>query len=861
MDFTKNSAVDRAAKWGLCAAMCAALVACNGDDTGSSDGTATSSSSSGSTSASGTGMTSDPTGATTTDGGSESNSASESVGTSLATETGSTSSDVTTAGTSTTDSTTMGVTEGTSSGTEGTTTGGGPCMSSDECEDGQVCVLGECVDSSGPCDEYADCQGDTFCCKDDCLPPGEAPGACIPFGLEPEGEVNEMCLGEIQIGFFEPDEQCAWTQPPPGDPFPNHRNVLTTALVADMPSNGLGSSEIIMVTYNFTDGGAQSGYGSDPNYFGVIRIIEGRTCAQIETVHDPNNKLIAATPPAIADLDGDGVVEIVSHRASTGVIAFKFDNVEKKYKTFWVQTNTGIINQIRWDGPSIHDLNDDGIPEVISGSAVFDGPTGARLNPGQIVAGAGAGVIPVLGDVDGDGKIELIGAGVHRWNDGTKKWDLAYPGSPGFRHYGIADFGTPGATPADFDRTKLDGKAEIVTVGSSLVRMYTLSGQMIFSAPTSGGGPPTIGDFDNDGFPEIASAGGTYYAVYDLDCKDPGPGCQGGYIRWQKTSKDASSATTGSSIFDFEGDGQAEAVYADECYTRVYDGKNGEVLYSSWTSSCTWYENPVVADVDNDQNTEIVVGANPNCGVSCPALDPIHRGIRCQMNEECPSNNCNSGFCRCAGNNECPTDHTCTAPLQGTPGAGNTCRSSYPNGAKKTGVRVLKDRLDRWASSRSIWNQHAYSITNVLDDGTVPKTSSWKQNWADPSMNNFRQNAQGDVGAEAMPDVTSEFPSPACVADGGKSTLSAEVCNRGLKSLGAGLKTAFYGGDPEVLLCVATTEVVIAAGECVMVSCSVDGAVSGKVRVEGNDDGMGAKTALECITTNNGDVIDPIVCE
>ena len=46
-----------------------------------------------------------------------------------------------------------------------------------------------------------------------------------------------------------------------------------------------------------------------------------------------------------------------------------------------------------------------------------------------------------------------------------------------------------------------------------------------------------------------------------------------------------------------------------------------------------------------------------------------------------------------------------------TPGIGNTCRAEHPNGAKKTGIRVLKDKLDRWASSRSIWNQHAYNIT------------------------------------------------------------------------------------------------------------------------------------------------------
>ncbi|MCB9706938.1 MAG: VCBS repeat-containing protein [Myxococcales bacterium] len=839
--------------------MSAIALACGDDATG--DASATMGSSGGVTDGSATASTtmgasaSASASATETGGGSESMSASESGAMTTSTSSGTT-------GQTTgmmTDGTTSGGTDSTG-GSSGTTGGLGPCKSSMECMEGEVCAAGVCVPGEGLCDDYGDCQGDTFCCKVDCLPPGEDQGVCIPYGLDPEGEVNEKCVGDIQIGLFEPGIQCEWTAPPPGDPYPGHVNVLTSPLVADLPNNGEGPTEIIFVTYNYTDGGAQSGYGSSPSYYGVIRIVDGRTCQQIGIVHDPNNKMIAASPPAIGDLDGDGIVEIVTHRASTGVIAFKWNDNNKAYETMWVQTNTNIVNQTRWDGPSIHDLDDDGFPEVISGSAVFAGVDGARLNVGQMIPGAGAGVIPVLADVDGDGDIELIAGAVHRWNVGTDKWEYAYPGAPANRHYAVADFGTPGVMPSDFDPTKLDGIAEIVSVGSGVVRLHTLEGQLLLQGAISGGGPPTIGDFDNDGFPEIAAAGGTYYAVYDLECKNAGPGCQGNYIRWQKQSQDASSATTGSSIFDFEGDGQAEAVYADECYTRVYEGPTGEVLYSAYRSSCTWYENPVVADVDNDQNTEIVVPSNANCNVNCPSIDPIHRGIRCESGDECPSGNCDSGFCRCVNNMECPSEHVCTTPLGGTPGTGNTCRAQRPNGAKKTGIRVLRDRLDRWASSRGVWNQHAYAVTNANDDCTIPKTSEWTPNHLVPGLNNFRQNAQGEVGAEAQPDITSEFKVPYCEYDGAVTTLHAEVCNRGLKTVGAGLNTAFYGGDPEMLLCVATYDQNLEAGECVIVSCDVMGEVMGKVHVEGNDDGMGGKTTVECIDTNNGDIIDPISC-
>lgn len=738
-------------------------------------------------------------------------------------------------------------------------TGGGPCTSSLECGEGNVCAGGACIPGEGGCSGDDDCTGDTYCCDMDCLPPGETAGVCVPFGTPPKGDTNDECVGDVAIGLFEPSVQCEWLGPPDGDPYPDHKNVLTTPLIFDLPNDSGVAAEMVIVAYNYSDGGSESGVGDNPSYYGVIRVLDGTTCAQHETIDDPANRVIAASPPAIADLDGDGLPEIVTHRAVTGLVAFGWDGA--KFATKWVALDTGVTNTTRWDGPSIHDLDGDGIGEVISASGVFDGATGIRLNPGQVIPGVepnGIGRIPVLGDLDADGTIDMVAGDIYSWDVGTNTWVMKYTGIPGTSHYGFADFGTPGPDAASFNPTALDGIAEVVTVdGGTTTHLYTLSGQELFTVPL-GGGPPTIGDFDNDGFPEIASAGATLYTVFDLDCKDPmAPGCAGPYVRWSQASQDMSSRNTGSSIFDFEGDGAAEAIYADECFLRVYQGSTGEVLYSAFRTSCTWFENPVVGDPDNDQNTEILVGSNSNCNVVCPTVDPIHRGEICETGEQCaPPGICDAGFCRCNDDTQCLAGDSCQPPILNTPGNGqNVCRAVHPPGVGLTGLRVLRDALDRWASSRPMWNQHAYSITNIDDDGGLP--SPWQQNFTTPGLNNYRQNRQGDVTAADLPDITGELDPQSCMGGGGKVILTSSVCNRGKKSVGANLPATFYLGDPAdgVVLCVAYTAEPVPIGECRDVSCELDDSVDGTVTVVVDDDGQGGQAALECFENNNTDTI------
>lgn len=740
-----------------------------------------------------------------------------------------------------------------------------------------VCVDNKCMQKLGDCTKDEECKADSYCCT---MSACTQKNICLPYGSGPGGNNNEACSFKTVPGLFEADVQCEWNPVADSDPYPKHDNILDTPMVMNLKQYDNTASEIIVISYNNSDGGAPSGQGSDRRYYGVIRILNGETCQPIESIYDSNNQIIGGSNLATADLDGDGFVEIVAYRGQTykdedlephpGMVAFRWDATQKKYTTWWTtdQSNSGSSH---WDGPAIHDVNNDGKPEVIGrGGEVFDGTTGKKINVGQPNLG---GIFPTVGDLDADGTADFIGSGfVFSWDSASKTWIQKYTVSNTSAHFAFADFGTAHESPETFDFDTKDGIAEVASSGGGIVRIATLSGQVILEVTgLRGGGPTTIGDFDKDGHPEIAVAFGDSYRVFDPQCLTAADGCAKKYILWEKVSQDASSSSTGSSLFDFDGDGQAEVVYADECYTRIYEGKTGEVLFSSYRSSGTWHENPVIADVDNDESAEIIVGSNNAMG--CQLIDPIHRGLRCEKNKDCKSNLCDAGFCRCTTDDQCNSrkdangtllnEYSCVDAL--APQTGKLCRAIHPAGVRVTGIRVLRDRLDRWASSRSLWNQHAYSITNINDDGTVPQTSNWLQNFKDGLLNNFRQNSQGSVGANKAPDITGKFDrTNVCKSTDGVVKLGGVVCNRGAKMVASKMPATFYAvaqDETRTKLCTSYTESNVPVGACLRVECIINDLIDGNIVMVVNDDGDGRKTTVECNENNNEDSIKVANCQ
>jgi hypothetical protein len=757
----------------------------------------------------------------------------------------------------------------------------------------QICSHAVCVPIAG-CKNDAECQNDTYCDPTTMF--------CLPWeGATPASD--PACINVIAAGVFSPRIKCEFSVAPPGDPFPGHVDVQGSPIVVNFNKPAAAGPPSIAASFTAT---VVANYTEE---LGVIRVLKGSDCsleANLGGTDLDNDGVpdytVSSASIAAGDLDGDGVAEIVAYGADGSTLAFT--RKAGVWGLLWKSLyDPGLLggpcNTVNhrcpfgWGGPSIHDLDNDGVPEIVREGGVIraDGTIAAPTPAGY--TSYSAGLFPVVANLDADPNVELTnGQFVWEWAGGAWVQEPGFPGAsasaPG--HVAVADFGAFGAgVPAQ--------NPEIAVVRSNLVMVYAIDGTLVqppVAVPgVGGGGPPTISDFDGDGLPEVAVAGQAYYTIYDIDCgPSPRPGgtcnlgrcdfaggtcAAGGHILWSKSTQDISSNVTGSSVFDFEADGSSEVVYGDECFVRVYDGDTGDVLFSQYRSSCTWYENPLIADVDGNFRADLVTPSNKACspdgtGIVCQTLDangvdPQFPGIRCETGVDCISGVCDAGLCRCVETKQCcaaQDDAACTEeglkcapPPAGTAGAGNTCRAGHPHGV--SGIRVYSDANDKWVRSRTIWNQHAYAVTHVNEDGTIPKTSEWKNNWDDPTLNNFRQNVPGNANGAATGDPTAGASQQFACA-GGSAEISAPICNRGADPVATGLNVGFYVGPNKV--CEAKTTEVIQPGECRFVSCTwatpptiesqkVD------VTVIPNDDGAYA----ECKPGNNLGTIYGIYCK
>ncbi|MEZ4307475.1 MAG: VCBS repeat-containing protein [Polyangiaceae bacterium] len=632
-------------------------------------------------------------------------------------------------------------------------TPGATCTDSSECPPSEYCEysLGDPAGSGGSGGGDPGCMGGANPLNGKCLP---RPPIC-PEGQEPDPE-NLTCLASCQLdpplAAFSPVVKYAWGGQVVS---PFSTDVMMSPIVIELDDDDCDGKvterDIPEILFSTFSGGAYKNTG----VLHAISVVNGAVVEKWTAPGIHPTKHIAA-----GNIDGLPGVEVVACGFDGAVHTFHGDGSPS-----W---STPVATCFM---PSIADLDGDGTPEVIVEDGILDGATGAKKTSFSAPLASSF----VVSDIDGDSKLDIVTSSQGFHADGSLFVDTGVANQGMFE--GTPDWKSPWPAVGDLDK---DGKPEIVVVDNlnhqlsvwrhdpaqpnnfAIVRSpIDLNGPLSPSScpagswgNTHGGGPPTIADFTGDGVPDVAMAGGVGYAVFDgkklMDPNIAGPDT----LLWIKSTFDCSSASTGSTVFDFNGDGRAEVVYSDQRYLRIYDGPTGDILFETCNTTATLIENPVVADVDNDGHADIVVVSNAYSTTSA-------------------ANQCNDGV--------------------------NTGQS---------GVRVFGDLEGKWVRTRRVWNEHAYHITNVGEDGSIPAAEL--PNITQPGLNNFRQNKQ--PGSElAAPDAIVSV-SPRCGAD---YELGAIVRNIGEASLPAGVVVGFYSGEPGTgtLLGKATTTKVLYPAE------------------------------------------------
>jgi hypothetical protein len=238
-----------------------------------------------------------------------------------------------------------------------------------------------------------------------------------------------------------------------------------------------------------------------------------------------------------------------------------------------------------------------------------------------------------IDDTDGDGKKEIIaGDCVYKVNITNYSAETGNSYRLAVRANKQADLTTNIESRTDIHDgcgviidIDLDGRKDVVvvsrgTAGGGVGYLYAydpLTGQVKNTTVTSvtasnsswSGGPsfPFIGDLDNDKYPEICF--GAYQN--DLYAYKYNPATQA-FTQFWHTSTSDNTGSIGLSLFDFEQDNQPEIVYRDNGHLYIWNGSTNPPTpvnppITTGLASASAAEYPVVADVNGDGFADIIV--------------------------------------------------------------------------------------------------------------------------------------------------------------------------------------------------------------------------------------------------------------
>ncbi|MGK7397730.1 MAG: gliding motility-associated C-terminal domain-containing protein [Candidatus Cyclobacteriaceae bacterium M3_2C_046] len=333
----------------------------------------------------------------------------------------------------------------------------------------------------------------------------------------------------------------------------------------------------------------------------------------------------------------------------------------------WESGEGGIENCYDNTGTlGLADFNGDGNIELYYKNEIRDAETGNILvkGTGNWSSEINAGPVAVNID-DSDNDLELvIGLQIFKVDLAGNLLTLFKEPPPGeFKYHIKNSFGSQNhnfTSVADYD---LDGHLDVIANGADdnddaavFYWNVNLGEVKMFVVPNAGTNAPNgtgrVNVANIDDTPELNCTFAVKEYLYALDADFN--------LKWELGIIEGSSGNTGTTVFDFNGDGESEIIYRDEKKLYVVDGRDGSETRIAWCPSQTGREYPVVADVNGDGETEICV--------SCQNQDVKNKGDR--------------------GDGE---------------------------------IRLYGSLDEKWMPARSVWNQHGYFNVNINDNLTIPR--------------------------------------------------------------------------------------------------------------------------------------------
>ncbi len=480
-----------------------------------------------------------------------------------------------------------------------------------------------------------------------------------------------------------------------------------------------------------------------------------------------------------------------------------------------------------YGGMAIGDVDGDGWPDVITAGVdtvcALDGSTGAELWCTGGLAGSMDGYsynYPAVADMEGDGIVEVtIGdailhgpTGALLGRGGMGIGAAPYGGNPRSGTYGAL------SVPVDIDG---DGEMELVTGNAA----YGPSGELKWSN-TGNDGLVAVADFDGDGQGEIVKTTGNAILGMETD----------GTEVWGPVPYN--NANVGApAIDDLDGDGTPEIVFAarDDLIAMEW---GGAVMWTATIDDQTGAAGPVLFDFEMDGYPEVLYADETSIR--------FFSGLDGSMKYYSP-------------------EHSSATILE-TPIVADVDRDGQveivlghcdisPAGS----LTVFGDAAESWPPGRTIWNQHAYSITNIDDLGSVPgPVPNWEL------YNSFRS---GDVGRPPSEfwDLRAEILD-VCEEECAEGTVyvAARINNAGNIEAPAGVSMSLRAGAGGPILSQEVTTRPIppeTTGELLTFEVIAGQLAGTEPVVTADEDRSGNQVFYECDETNNVAVWPETVCD